>query len=96
MIAALTSCEGYVEYSGRVVDINTGGGIDSVSIVLTVDGSYIGTYNSDTTGYFNIVYGVVGCVPSCPSSELKFEKEQYYYKRKEERNDTVVYLMEKF
>jgi len=71
------SCEGYVEYSGKVYDATTNEPIDSVKCVIVeyADRNYF-SY-TDSIGNYYVSTPLVGCVPDCDDYSVEFSKEGY-------------------
>jgi hypothetical protein len=80
-------CEGYVDYSGTIYDIETKEPIDSVKCIMVAHKNY--TY-SDSIGYYYVTTSMVNCVPNCGEYEVEFSKQGY--KTQVIKAPTNVYL----
>ena len=73
----LSSCEGFVEYTGTVYDAQTNEPLDSVRCVITLykDRGYY--QYSDSVGKYYVSTSLVGCVPNCGEYDVEFSKQGY-------------------
>ena len=77
IIILFISCEGDVEYSGKIYDAKTKEPIDSVKCVI-VQFAHMNNFNySDSLGNYNVITPLVGCVPDCDDYSVEFSKKGY-------------------
>lgn len=74
-VIVLISCEGNVDYSGKVYDVATNEPLDSVKCIITKFKDYH-TY-TDSLGHYFISTPLVGCVPDCDKYSIEFSKKGY-------------------
>jgi len=85
-----TGCEGFVEYTGVIYDVQTNEPLDSVKCVMVAfKRDYLITY-SDSVGNYQVGTPMVGCVPNCGEYEVEFSKRGY--KTQTIKAPTNVYL----
>jgi len=72
----LTSCEGIVGGDGKIYSSTTKEPLDSVEVMLYLNGHPQELTYSDSTGFFR-GSEFVGCVPSCPDAIVKLKKNGF-------------------
>ena len=73
----LSSCEGFVDYSGTIYDVQTKEPLDSVLCQFVVFKRDNFHFYSDSLGKYYVSTPLVGCVPNCGEYEVEFSKRGY-------------------
>ena len=89
-ILILSSCEGYVDYSGIIYDAQTREPLDSVKCVMVAFKRDNLIAYSDSVGKYYVSTPLVGCVPNCGEYEVEFSKQGY--KKQTVKAPTDIYL----
>ena len=78
-LSLIVACETIFHAQGTVVSSVSETPIDNVVVRLKLvdSGTVMDSVFTDQNGYFNVVSGVVGCVPRCPKTVIEFIGTDY-------------------
>lgn len=76
-VLLLSSCEGFVEYTGVIYDAQTQEPLDSVKCVMVAFKRDNLIRYSDSVGIYHVSTPMVGCVPNCGEYDVEFSKQGY-------------------
>lgn len=97
LILLFTTCEGYTEANGRVLDADTNEPLDSVLVGSWVnkikDQNFESEMLTDSTGKWWATTGLVGCsCNKCADLLVQFSREGYETLILENPQDSIVFL----